>query len=197
MEKIRLIRQTHLDDLKLDIMKNTPAYMNSDTSQFPHIQSVSFEIELEADLASLSKLRPTKEHKDEVFNCILVWKALSNITPELARDERLWTYLTHYHALAYSTKRWPPIDETKKTHNFIKNHFFAQTKRNVERDNAISRLWWMAFIANKAESGTLKENLDALLAFSDVRANIIERPTTGRSKKVRPKHNSSSQPNFW
>lgn len=184
MQKLRMFRQLMLEDLKAKIPKNIDAYIDADTNGFPNQDSVSFEIEIEADLEKLELLRPTNSHDDEVFNSQLVFRVFENITPELARDERLWAYVTHYHALKYASQRWPIKKDSEAAHRFINSHFFAQTKRNVERDNAISRLWWMAFIAKKATTGTLFENLDAFLRFSDVRANIIERPTTGRSRKV-------------
>ena len=50
--------------------------------------------------------------------------------------------------------------------------------RGIERDNAASRLWWMAFLCSKAGSMSLSEALACFVSYTDVRANIIERPTT-------------------
>ena len=47
-----------------------------------------------------------------------------------------------------------------------------------------SRLWWMANLCNRVESLTLNEALTAFLYQTDVRANIIERPTTSQSIPV-------------
>ena len=184
MKNVRIMRQAHLEELKSNIEKNIAAYKSKDSSLFPDPEAISFEIEVEADLDQLDKLRPSNSHEDEVANCLTVFCALKNLTPELARDERLWAFITHYHTLEYAVKRWPIVESDKGVSNFILSHYFAGTKRGAERDNAISRLWWMAYIANKAATGSLEDNLDALLQFFDVRAQIIERPTVSRSNRV-------------
>ena len=99
----------------------------------------------------------------------------------MARDERLWVRITHIEFLEYSRTRWPiPVDNEKAVIH-IKKHFFAKGARGLERDNAISRLWWMAEICRKVEGLSLKEALTAFLYQSDVRANIVERPTTSQN----------------
>jgi hypothetical protein len=81
----------------------------------------------------------------------------------------------------YTRQRWPIPEDKEKAIAHIKKHFFASGARGIERDNAISRLWWMASICNKVEGLTLEKSLTAFLYQSDVRANIVERPTTSQN----------------
>src|SRR5204863_7470660 len=66
----------------------------------------------------------------------------------------------------------------------IGTHFFASSQRQLERDNVAGRLWWMGHLCARVPDLKLKESLDVLLHRSDVRANIIERPTTAQSIPV-------------
>ena len=63
-------------------------------------------------------------------------------------------------------------------------HYFIKGSRGFERDNAISRLWWMASICNKVTQYPLEDVLTYFLEQYDVRANIIERPTTSQNINV-------------
>lgn len=77
--------------------------------------------------------------------------------------------------------RWPIPQDKEKAIAHIKKHFFASGARGIERDNAASRLWWMASICSKVEGMSLERSLTAFLFQSDVRANIVERPTTSQN----------------
>ncbi|MDO9151888.1 MAG: DUF6339 family protein, partial [Methylotenera sp.] len=90
----------------------------------------------------------------------------------MARDERVWVRLTHIELLHYSRTRWPIPNKDEAAIAHIQKHFFARSARGIERDNAVSRLWWMATVASKVEGLKAAEALEALLFQSDVRANI-------------------------
>lgn len=181
MTKLRLIRQQYLDNFRDNISENIDMYKNSDSDRLPDKNETTFEIDVEADLDMLHNLIPSNAYKDEVENCLIVYNCLNNIKPDLARDERLWAYLTHYYAFDYTCKRWAINDDSPNLASHIKSHYFGRTNRALERDNSISRLWWTAHITNKATAGTLHDNLTSLLFRSDVRSSFIERPSTSRN----------------
>jgi hypothetical protein len=83
--------------------------------------------------------------------------------------------------LDYTRKRWPIPDDDEAAVSHIRKHFFGKDKRAIERDNAVSRLWWMAFLCQRVPQLSMTEALQVLLYRSDVRANIIERPTASQS----------------
>jgi len=93
----------------------------------------------------------------------------------------MWIYLTHVNLVNYTRNRWPIPEEDEKAVNHIRTHFFVNGVRGIERDNAASRLWWMAYISSRCQTLSLKDALQCLLFRTDVRANIIERPTTAQN----------------
>jgi Family of unknown function (DUF6339) len=115
---------------------------------------------------------------------MICFKALSKLTGYEARDERFWSYLTHTLLLDYTRRRWPLPAGKAAAVAHVKKHFFARDKRQVERDNAASRLWWMARLCERVTSLPLKDCLEVLLFRSDVRANIIERPTASQCPEL-------------
>lgn len=126
----------------------------------------------------------TTDDHNEVGCCLSMFKCLESVSSYLARDERLWTRLTHIEFLNYARTRWTIPEDNAKAVNHIRKHFFAKGTRGVERDNAVSRLWWMATICSKVQGLPLDKALEAFLYQSDVRANIIERPTTSQNAAV-------------
>jgi hypothetical protein len=65
--------------------------------------------------------------------------------------------------------------EAEKT---IADHFFAGTLTTRRDDNAISRLWWNAFIASLATPAPGLPALDIILRKADLRSNFVERSVT-------------------
>ena len=52
------------------------------------------------------------------------------------------------------------------------------------RDNAVSRLWWMGYIASRCHDYDLKKTLNILLRDSDVRASLLERSSMSMSNEI-------------
>ena len=139
-----------------------------------------FEMDQEVDGSKIEQISCEGGDDHEVEYCELMFSAIPNMTPYLARDERLWTYMTHTVLLDYSRERWPIPQDKEKAMGHIRTHFFVTGARGIERDNAASRLWWMAHIISLCESLPLKDGLQYFFR-SDVRANIIGRPTTAQN----------------
>jgi hypothetical protein len=74
----------------------------------------------------------------------------------------------------------PGVSKEKKI-SLIKDHFFAIGARGFERNNAIACLWWWAEIASNYKNAEMKVALEVFLHQTDVRASIIERPTSSQS----------------
>lgn len=182
--KSHFLRSNIVNDLYNKVENNLENYRDGDFSKIEKDASLFFEGDFDIKEDLLSKIDGDDKDLREVENCELMFKALPDITPYLARDNRLWVYLTHTLLLEYTRKRWPIPEDDDKAVNFIRLHFFARGARGIERDNAASRLWWMANLCNRVDSLTLKESLTAFLFMTDVRANIIERPTISQSISV-------------
>lgn len=52
-------------------------------------------------------------------------QAMGGMSHYLARDERIWVYLTHTTLLSYARTRWPIPEDNEKAVKHIKSHFFA------------------------------------------------------------------------
>jgi hypothetical protein len=82
--------------------------------------------------------------------------------------------------LEYSRERWlSGVTGNEEIEAGVRKHFFASGLTMRRDDNAISRLWWNAFIAENTMPGTDLEALDVFLAKADFRLNLVERSETG------------------
>jgi|SaaInlStandDraft_7_1057024.scaffolds.fasta_scaffold04973_3 hypothetical protein len=120
----------------------------------------------------------------DIENCLLISQGIVGLTPYLARDERIWAYLTHTILLDYTRERWIIPENDNDAVKFISAHFFSKGSRDIMRSNAVSRLWWAAHLSNKVEGLSLEDTLNTLLYKKDVRGAIIERPTVSINSSI-------------
>ena len=122
----------------------------------------------------------------DVENALIVYRALSRLTPHQASIERMWVYLSHCDCPQYVTARWlsrrPKKDEDAIRE--VRNHFFAVGNRALIRDNAVSRLWWLGKIAHDIDPENPQKFLTILLHRQDVRSALIERPSVSTNRRV-------------
>lgn len=181
MSKVRFLRSSALEELRRSIPQNLNAYRSGNFSEVCADPAYWFEHEIELDEEALETLHaPTGGKYFEVENCGILYQALNGLRPYEARDERLWVYLSHTALLQHARARWPIPDDDEAAAKHIAKHFFARDKRQVERDNVGSRLWWMAHLCARIASMDQEKALRAFLFRSDVRANLVERPTTSQ-----------------
>jgi len=118
-------------------------------------------------------------------NSIKVWEILSFINPRIARDHRIWTYITHTYALDYTRARWVLTGDNEKDYGQVLRHSFIDNdKRGIERDNSISRLWMNAYVSSKVNDLEMKDALEILLIHRDFREHLIGRPVLMKSNKI-------------
>lgn len=131
-----------------------------------------------------ANLKKTNNAADDYDNAILLWDNLK-ITPRLAREARLWCYLTHTHGLEYSRARYPLNKGHENDLKNIRAHFLVTNElRGIDRDNALSRLWVSAFIASKVRDLSFEVALEVLLHQTDFREQLIGHPTIMRSVRT-------------
>lgn len=182
--KARFFKATQLQGLMNKIEDNLDVYRTGDFEFLLHDQSYFFESSLEILPEKLALISCAADDHREVDNCIHMFEAMGLISNYLARDDRLWAYLTHTYLLNYSRSRWPIPQDNVEAIKHIKAHFFCMGARGIERDNAASRLWWLASLCNRAQGLSFRDALTTLLFKTDVRANIVERPTTSQNVRV-------------
>jgi Family of unknown function (DUF6339) len=184
MSIVSLLKESSVRELYEKVPENLEIYRSGVFDYLLSNATLFLGATCELDSAIATSVICTPSDYNEVGCCLALYNSLSGITPSLARDQRLWTRLCHIEFLEYSRIRWeiPTDDDTAISH--IRRHFFARGTRGIERDNSLSRLWWMAKICSKAENLGLEDALKAFLYQSDVRANIVERPTTSQNTAV-------------
>jgi Family of unknown function (DUF6339) len=179
--KIKFLRERALAELRSKIKDNLDLYRSGDFDHLDVDPTLSFNSDVELVDDEMSKLRsPVGAQNFESENCVTMLAAFSNLTPYEAADERLWAMLSHTVLLSHARARWPIPSKTDEAVTHILAHFFGQTQRQLERDNVGARLWWMGHLCSRVKGMPLKQTLDVLLFRSDVRANIVERPTTSQ-----------------
>lgn len=159
-----------------DIETNLARYLSGDFSDLVTDPDWNIPLTISADLELLSGLLPEKGFAAEVANSLTVWKCLSQLTPALANESRIWTRLTHFEGLPYARARWIDGATGTRAVKRITDHFFGATRTARRDDNALGRLWWNAHIAHQAAPDRIEESLAALLKTADIRSNIVERP---------------------
>lgn len=180
--KSRYLKQSALDNLRASIADNLELYRRGSFGFLETDPAFSFEHETEISADMLAGLRtPAAGKYFESENCAILYAALKSLSPYEARDERFWAYLSHTKLLEHGRARWPIPADNKEAARHIAKHFFARDKRQIERDNVGSRLWWMAHLCARVEALNQRDALEAFLYRSDVRANLIERPTTSQA----------------
>lgn len=182
--KARFFKAVKVQELLAKVGENLESYRAGNFDFLVNDPTNYFETNLEVNVDKFPLINCEKDNLKEVENCMLMYEAMGKISHYLARDERLWIYLTHTFLLIYVRNRWPIPDDDEKAIKHIKNHFFCIGARGIERDNAASRLWWMASLCGRTDGLSLEEALACLLFQSDVRANIVERPTTSQNIRI-------------
>ena len=175
MSKLQYISTSVLDKLAKGVETNIDRYTGGDFSDLAQGDGWSISSQLDFDAGILDDLVPETGTDAEVHNSLLVWRALSRMRPSLAGENRIWTRLAHVECLEYSRKRWLKSDGGEALAKSIRAHFFAGTWTKCRDDNAISRLWWNAYISNMGCAGNVELGLKTILKTADIRSNFVER----------------------
>lgn len=202
MPKLKYVAESILADLKANVPSHLERYRSSGFDDCADLNGWSMELSsVEVDLDRLARLDSTGDSAAEVDNSMIVFGAFEGFTPALATEERIWTRLTHLECLAYTRNRWPLRDEPKERNGLlgsltgskekaveerkrvrrqnisqVETHYFARGRNGYRDDNAVSRLWWNAFIAWRVDPQDHKGVLSELLRTADIRSNLVERP---------------------
>ena len=188
-QQTRFFYQNTVDTLKVSIKENLPWYRGEDDNTPQHIDDVCGEMSVSAsaDFSCFEILNSNCADSDDLKNVIAVYNAFKFLSPQQAAEERIWTYATHRIELAkqYTATRWNKIpNDGDKAVKYIQSHYFVSGIRGLIRDNAVSRLWWMGYIASRCQDYDLEKTLIILLRDSDVRASLLERSSMSMSSEI-------------
>lgn len=180
MSNLLYVGQQVADDLKEQVDGNLERYISGDFSDMEAGGDWRIPLSIDVDLDELKKLSAEGGAEAEIQNSLVVGHVLGQLTPTLARENRLWVRLSHVESLEYSRKRWLgdglSDDDLQKK---IAKHFFAPTLTGCRDDHSISRLWWNYHIAEKIMPDNPARALKKILALADIRQGLVERPGIG------------------
>ena len=183
--QLAYIKRSQMENLYKNVEKNLDRYRAGNFDDILTEENIRAMRGVSFDPAPLRDLVSESEGDSDVVNAFKVHSALGHIAPYFARDERVWVWFTHGLCLKFARERWfKDAGDAEQVAKDVRLHFFAHGGRGITRNNAISSLWWMAHIASRYERAELRETLRTLLSNTDMRLNIVERPTTFRNQKI-------------
>lgn len=183
-QKLKCLSEKTADALYGSIQENIERYKTGDFNDLASAYGWSVELQIHVDLEALKDLEGNKSAENEIKNAMLVWHAMSDLTPGLACENRIWTRLTHLEGLAFSRKRWLKTTSDEDVIKSVKDHFFANSRTKWRDDNALSRLWWIAYIASQVSTIDQETVLRFILEKADIRSNFVERPWISSRPKL-------------
>lgn len=178
IDNLKYLSEATITDLHSNISKNKERYLNGDFIDCMEAGGWGINLSLKVDLSPLEDLDAGRGADAELKNSLLVWNSLHALSPSLACEDRVWSRLTHVECLEYTRGRWLKNVAKEKLVNTIDAHFFADSQTKYRDDNAISRLWWNAYIAKIAMPSDQKDALECILKTADLRKDFIERRRT-------------------
>lgn len=120
---------------------------------------------------------------DDAVNAQVAVNALPGLSRADSVDERLWVTLALGAFRAYTHERWPVRSSDIDRH--LQNHIFIPTVRNRERDQAISRLWFVGDFARRYSPDHLVlPTLQALYVNSDLAVQFFGRPNLSSVENI-------------
>lgn len=176
MEKLTRLKTSNCINLRDDVEDNFDRYLSTNFVEIVDTADAISTLALEINLESMAQLIPSSGKENEAHNSKIVFEALPGMTPRLARDEGIWTYLCHGPCLNFVRERWLKDVAVEELESVILTHFFANTLTRCRDDNGIARMWWNGHVASLASPGDIDKGLDAILTTADIRSNLVERP---------------------
>lgn len=179
MSDLHYLSELVLEELKRKVADNLELYRSTGFSDLASQNGWNIRLEgREFDLSPLADLDlGSKGVAGDLINSKIVWQALSKLTPSEANEEQIWARLSHLEGFEYAKARWLNLESSEDVQiSSVMKHFFANGRTGIRDDNALSRLWWNAYIANLAYPENPERALELILHTADIRSNIVERP---------------------
>lgn len=176
--QLKYLSDKALAQLKSGLTVNVARYR---TSGFPELAddpgwNIGLSVEYdEVLLGTLDRSAPRAIAAIDLANSRIVGKALTNLSPTLANEERIWVRLSHIEAFSYARERWIGQAEDAAVPKLVEDHFFASGQTKIRDDHALSRLWWNYQIARTCNPENPDEALSLILKTADIRSNFVER----------------------
>ena len=185
--EIPIFPQAVVSELYNNVEKNLDRYDATFDGSSLHSRCKSLNgTKIPENLSDLMSYRDIKKKEGQLdaLNSIVLFKGLEGLTPYQARDERIWSAISHIFLTKYSLDRHKIA---KGQVEEIRKRFFARGAgpRSIERYNAAGRLWWSGYFVDRCrEDNDFEELVHLFCTDTDFRSACIERPEMGRIPQV-------------
>ncbi|WP_440639409.1 DUF6339 family protein [Bradyrhizobium sp. PUT101] len=176
--QLKYLSDKALAQLKSGLTSNVARYRTDGFQEFADDPGWNIGLGVEYDevlLGTLDRSTPRTIAAIDLANSRIVGKALANLSPTLANEERIWVRLSHIEAFAYARERWIGQAEDGAVPKLVEDHFFASGQTKIRDDHALSRLWWNYQVARTCNPDNPDEALSLILKTADIRSNFVER----------------------
>lgn len=163
---LQFLTREGVSDLKNHFTENLPYYLAKEKSYFEEYLNKKGYLQdsnIAVDETFVKKLQYTDNDKnDDIVNATLLHKALFNLKPYVAMDERIWCALCHTLLFDYVVSKRNKIieglknissnsksQEKERLLKALNNSFFTHTIYGLRRGtyvNCVSSLWWGAYL---------------------------------------------------
>lgn len=186
-EPIKVLNTESVQKLRRVVL-STPEIINEALDDLSDKYSLSFVPSTYVINDEVSLLLPigiSQEQNHDSDNCRRILEVLPTISPANATDERLWVTLCFGRFSSYVRERWQFRDSNEdRFFKHVLNHWFAPRVRDRMRDNGISRLWWMGYVAQRVPGMSTEQVHELLYSNSAYRSDLLERNTSANALNV-------------
>ena len=190
MANLRYFDETVYGNLFADIKNNIDFYTSSDVElkdllpNIPYYGESTISANLPSELDFKNDMNTDEKNKSDIVNTRFIYEALKTLSPLVATNGYLWSYLCHTNYKKYVIARWikNPEDEDKHegTVKTIQKRFFCSSnKKDIMRMNAISRLWWAGYLTYDKNHGDPYHLTKILFTGQQICADILDTPFCG------------------
>lgn len=190
MANLRYFDETVYGNLFADIKNNIDFYTSSDVElkdllpNIPYYGESAISANLPSELDFKNDINTDEKNKSDIVNTRFIYEALKTLSPLVATNGYLWSYLCHTKYKKYVIARWikNPEDEDKHegTVKTIQKRFFCSSnKKDIMRMNAISRLWWAGYLTYDKNHGDPYHLTKILFTGQQICADILDTPFCG------------------
>ena len=190
MANLKYFDETVYGNLFADIKNNIDFYASSDVElkdllpNIPYYGESTISANLPSELDFKNDMNTDEKNKSDIVNTRFIYEALKTLSPLVATNGYLWSYLCHTKYKKYVIARWikNPEDEDKHegTVKTIQKRFFCSSnKKDIMRMNAISRLWWAGYLTYDKNHSDPYHLTKTLFTGQQICADILDTPFCG------------------
>ena len=190
--QIRILKDAAISLLKKEIQGNIKKYMSNEQwlDQFFEEKGIdNYYIKTNLNYEDFDLI--IGDQTTDAENAIKIHMAFNQLLPIHARDEKLWTYLTHTKGYEYMKSRWNVDSEDEKLSRIESRYFFqGKTDNKIKSStipyvrNGLSRLWWAGYIVYDKNNQNPYEYINELFVSQDFFVGLCERDIAKNKRLV-------------